>query len=91
MCSPVLLLVGCVEEVALGVPADGGCALDHLPVDGVHAPALATLPVHRHLALHREGQGSHQLRKQRDKTPFPAAPAQSLNTGRAGVSPALWN
>lgn len=63
VCSPVLLLVGCVEEVALGVPTDGGRTLDHLPVDGVHAPALATLPVHRHLALQGEGWGRRQLRR----------------------------
>lgn len=81
VCSPVLLLVGCVEEVALGVPTDGGRTLDHLPVDRVHAPALATLPVHRHLALQGEGWGKYQLRRYVERT-TPITPVVSLEIQR---------
>lgn len=83
--------MGCIEEVALGVPADGGCTLDHLPMDGVHAPALTTLPVHGHLALCGEEQDRCQ-REETDKTNhFPGQPAQSPNVDRAGVSPVIWH
>lgn len=83
--------MGCVEEVALGVPTDGGCTLDHLPMDGVHAPALATLPIHRHLALHGERQDTCQSQEKDRTNHFPGHPAQSPSTGRAGVSLVIWH
>lgn len=48
------LMLFVVEKMALGIPTDGGCSLDHLASVGVYTPAFPTLSVQRHLALQRD-------------------------------------
>lgn len=52
--SPMSLMLFVVEKMALGIPTDGGCSLDHLAGVGVYTPAFPTLSVQRHLALQRD-------------------------------------